>query len=109
MNFKLSYNYSELIQELKEEIEDKILKPDDMIQVLRDKSYSDYHPIIDWYYSDDKVIEDTEIEYDDTEEDIEYKREYLERYVGDKPFLEQNTVTAILVEMEDMNKIVGDD
>lgn len=106
MEYKLSYDYTDMIQELKEELEDKILKPDSIIQILRDtQTHSEYSPIIDWYYSDDKVIEDTKIEFDDTDKDKEFKREYIDRYKGDKPFLKQATVTAVLTEMEDMNRI----
>lgn len=109
MNFKISYDYSDLIQELNEEIADGILKNDSIIQVLRDKTKSVYHPIIDWYYSEDKIVEDTTIEFDDSEADKELKREYISRYLDDKPNLELSTVAAILIEMEEMNKIVGDD
>ena len=109
MNFKISYDYSDLIQELNEEIADRILKNDSIIQVLRDKTKSVYHPIIDWYYSEYKIVEDTTIEFDDSEADKELKREYISRYLDDKPNLELSTVAAILIEMEEMNKIVGDD
>ena len=106
MNFKISYDYSDLIQELNEEIADGILKNDSIIQVLRDKTKSVYHPIIDWYYSEDKIVEDTTIEFDDSEADKELKREYISRYLDDKPRLQLMTVAAMLVEMEDMNIIV---
>lgn len=107
MEFKLSCDYTDLIQEIKEELEDGILKPDSIIQVLRDtKSNSVYHPIIDWYYSEDKIVEDTKMEFDDTEKEKEFKREYISRYINDKPKLQLITVSAMLVEMEDMNKIV---
>lgn len=109
MNFKISYDYSDLIQELNEEIADGILKNDSIIQVLRDKTKSVYHPIIDWYYSEDKIVEDATIEFDDSEAYKELKREYISRYLDDKPNLELSTVAAILIEMEEMNKIVGDD
>lgn len=106
MNFKFSYDYSDLIQEIKEDLEDGILKPDSIVQVLRDEAQSVYHPIIDWYYSEDKIVEDTTIEFDDTEEDKQFKREYISKYLDDKPRLQLITVSAMLVEMEDMNKIV---
>ena len=99
MNFKFSYDYSDLIQEIKEDLEDGILKPDSIVQVLRDETQSVYHPIIDWYYSEDKIVEDTTIEFDDTEK-------YISKYLDDKPRLQLITVSAMLVEMEDMNKIV---
>ena len=105
MHFPLSSDSIELIQELNEEIADGILKNDSIIQVLRDKTKSVYHPIIDWYYSENKIVEDTTIEFDDTEEDKQFKREYISRYLADKPKLELSTVSAILVEMKGMNII----
>ena len=106
MDFKLSYDYTDMIQEIKEELEDKILRPDSVIQILRDTTtHSVYHPIIDWYYPEDRIVEDTTIEFDDTEEDKQFKREYISRYLNDKPKLELSTVSAILVEMKDMNII----
>ena len=106
MNFKFSYDYSDLIKEIKEELEDGILKPDSIVQILRDETRSVSHPIIDWYYSENKIVEDTTIEFDDTEEVKQFKREYISRYLDDKPNLQPITVSAMLVEMEDMNKIV---
>ena len=106
MNFKFSYDYSDLIKEIKEELEDGILKPDSIVQILRDETRSVYHPITDWYYSENKIVEDTTIEFDDTEEVKQFKREYISRYLDDKPRLQLMTVSAMLVEMEDVNKIV---
>ena len=107
MDYKFSYDYTDMIQEIKEELEDKILRPDSVIQILRGTTtHSVYHPIIDWYYPEDRIVEDTTIEFDDTEEDKQFKREYISRYLDDKPKLQCITVSAMLVEMEDMNKIV---
>ena len=82
------------------------MKSDSIVQILRDETQSVYHPIIDWYYDDKKVVEDTTIEFDDSEVDKEFKREYISRHLDDKPRLQLMTVSAMLVEMEDMNKIV---
>lgn len=106
MDYKFSYDYSDLIKEIKEELEDGILKPDGIVQILRDETQSVYQPIIDWYYSEDRIVEDTTIEFDDSEADKELKREYISRYLDDKPKLQCITVTAMLTEMEDMNKSV---
>lgn len=106
MDYKFSYDYSDLIKEIKEELEDGLLKPDSIVQILRDETRSVYHPIIDWYYDDKKVVEDTTIEFDDSESVKELKREYISRYLDDKPRLQLMTVAAMLVEMEDMNIIV---
>lgn len=108
MDYKISYDYSELLQEFQEELEDGILKKDDIIQVLRgDRLENLYTPIIDWYYSDKKVREDFEIDCTDNAKDILLKKEYKEQYLKDKPHLENSTVYAVLVEMEEMNKIVN--
>lgn len=48
---KISYNYIPLMREIKEEIEDGVLHPDDVIQIVRsDYDILGYRPIIDWYY-----------------------------------------------------------
>ena len=33
MDYKFSYDYSDMIQEIKEELEDGILKPDSIVQI----------------------------------------------------------------------------
>ena len=38
---------------------------------------------------------------------FDFKKEYKEQYLKDKPHLENSTVYAVLVEMEEMNKIVN--
>lgn len=107
MSYKISYDYSEMIQEFKEDLEDGILKRDEIIQILRgDKINNLYSPIIDWYYSDIKVNNDFKIDFMDTEEDILFKQTYKKQYLKDKPNLVQSTVSAVLIEMEDMNKII---
>lgn len=48
----ISYDYSMLIEELKEEIADGILTLTDEIKIVRiDKKI--YSPIVDWFYADD--------------------------------------------------------
>lgn len=46
---KISYDYSELLQEIKEEVEDGIILVTDSIQVLRGEKLpgTDYSPIMD--------------------------------------------------------------
>lgn len=59
MKRKTSYDYSDLISELSEELSDGILSLDDTIQILRsDEEITRYYrPVIDWYYSDDRMAE----------------------------------------------------
>ena len=70
------------------------------------KEHADLEIIVTAYREYKKVVEDTTIEFDDTEEDKPFKREYISRYIDDKPRLQLMTVSAMLVEMEDVNKIV---
>ena len=111
MEYKLSYDYSELIQELHEEIADGILKYDDIIQIVRGETIEemgDYEPIIDWYYNNKCQMDDLKIEIFDDGEDIEMKNKIREQYEKDiqSGKLESCTVNAALVEMEDMNKLI---
>ena len=46
MEYKLSYNYSELIQELHEEIADGILKYDDIIQIVRGETIEEIMNVV---------------------------------------------------------------
>lgn len=109
MKYKLSYDYSEMLQELKEELADEILKMEDFIQVLRGDSREGYEPIIDWYYDHDIQMECLKKDpmFDD-ENDVKEKRKISELYKKDikSGKLERRTVTAVLTEMEEMNRII---
>lgn len=51
----ISYDYSIMLEELKEEIADGILTLDDEIKVVRaDRGI--YFPIVDWFYLDDEDV-----------------------------------------------------
>lgn len=52
---KISYDYSELINELKEEVEFGELNYSDFIWIIREDEpiHEDYRPINDWYFLDD--------------------------------------------------------
>ncbi|MFY8330700.1 hypothetical protein [Vagococcus carniphilus] len=53
---KISYDYDELIQEIKEDIiEHKVLNYKDYIWIVRadEPVHKSYRPIIDWYYFED--------------------------------------------------------
>jgi hypothetical protein len=56
MGTKLSYDYSELLNELQSDIGEGLIKPSSSIYVTRSKEPighgSNYHPIVDYYYSD---------------------------------------------------------
>ena len=54
---KISYNYLPLMQEINEEVEDGVLHPDDMIQIVRAVyDILGYRPIIDWYYGKKEIF-----------------------------------------------------
>lgn len=86
---RISYDYQEMIQELKEEINDGILSPTDDIQILRSsKTIGDnYKPIIDWYYDDNTMVEISETDLFDSEQDIKQMRQMYQEYIKNKPFL----------------------
>lgn len=89
MNF--SYDYSEFLTEIKEEIADCILFADEYIQVLRRKTpaYDDYRPIIDWYYNKRKMIMLAS----------DMSAAEMKQYKTDLPMLESMTVADFLAEM----------
>ena len=106
MEYKLSYDYSEMMERIKEDIAKGILKLEDIIQILRGDIREGYKPIIDWYYEYEKTLADiTPNEWDD-EKDIIMKRKIARRYEEELPKLTTATVLDVLTEMEEMNKIL---
>lgn len=106
MEYKLSYDYSEMMEGIKEDIAEGILKLEDTIQILRGDIREGYAPIIDWYYEHEKTLADiTPNEWDD-EKDIIMKRKIARRYEEELPKLTTSTVLDVLTEMEKMNKIL---
>lgn len=92
-----TYDYNVFISEINFELKEGLLKKNDIIQILRDNSYLDnssYLPIIEYYYSEEDMIE--YFRYEDCEEErIQYEQ--------DKPFLTPITVLEFLNEMKEMN------
>lgn len=112
----ISFNYSELIQEFREELADHVLSPNDMIYVLREDAAKvvytpiegpcivHYKPIIDWYYGD----EDREEKYTEClidEEDKKLFQESKEDFLAVRDKLEPITVEKCLEEMKAMSEI----
>lgn len=111
----ISYDYSDLILELKEELTAHALSPNSIIHILREtktvvasiptqgKRIISYNPIIDWYYGD----EDRDDKYfphlaeEEKKTFLECKKDYLA--VRDK--LEPITVEKCLEEMKAMSEI----
>lgn len=52
---KISYDYSEFIEEIQEELETAVLSTNENIWIVRadDPIHESYRPIIDWYYLED--------------------------------------------------------
>lgn len=112
---KISYDYEEFIQELKEELADEILLPGDTIYVLReDKTITvsvpliepfvhTYSAITDWYYGDEE-----EIDYDDCEsaEEIEKLEKRKEMFLKDNDNLIKMSVKDCLAYMESKNRCI---
>lgn len=95
---KISYDYEELIQELKEELEDGILTLESTIQVLRsEQPLFDYYPIKDWYYEHEMMVSDYQ---------SELSKEEYRLYLIDRPSLIALTVREVLEEMIEKNSIV---
>lgn len=85
---KISYDYSDLMDELMADVKDGMLKPDDNIFIIREKYAiaNDYHPIVDWYY-----LEDLSTQAIDE---------------NDKLRAVKKSVNDVLIEMIDWNTIV---
>ncbi|SFU89568.1 hypothetical protein [Butyrivibrio sp. M55] len=115
----VSYDYSELIMELKSDVAEGLLDTSSIINIVRAPGSKlmgvNYIPIVD-YYCPNALIELTEPleilynrdEYTDKEwEDMEEeRRQILKKYRQDEPFFEKATVLAVLTEMEQWNKIL---
>ena len=104
---KLSYDYTELIQEIKQEINEGILTLNDKIQILRGPSQNDYKPIIDWYYNHHTMSKDLTPDIYDNENEIAKLNLLKKQYKTDKPNLITITVAAALKEMKRLNKIIS--
>ena len=116
---QISYDYSELIQELTEDIDDKILTENDTIQILRGKNIGPvthygvpkiiaYKPIIDWYYDQDTMAsimaeDPTDMLRDD---DVVDCGKIQSDYEKNAPLLEDITVKDCLFEMKSMSGIL---
>jgi hypothetical protein len=55
---RITYDYSEFLQEFREELYECALSLEDEVLVLRGKPLPDgYRPVIDWYYDEDVMLE----------------------------------------------------
>lgn len=102
---RVSYDYTELLDELEEELADGSLTLSDSIQVLRSKNRG-YQRIVDWYYDDLRTRDALARDVFDSSDEIQEKQELLARYEKDLPRLEKILVSDCLSEMKARNKII---
>ena len=102
----IKYNYTDLISEITEDIENGTLSLKDKIQILRgnrlSKGRERYSPIICWYYDENTMDKIFEIEIDnETSNDLKEMNKSV--YLEDKPLLKTVTVKKALDEMNERN------
>lgn len=102
----ISYDYEELIQELKKDVSDGALSLTDTIQILRGRERFGYQPIIDWYLDEEKMIELLKIDIFDDLQEIKETKQLKEQYEKDKPNLSIMAVRDVIIEMEERSKIL---
>ena len=84
---KISFDYEILINEIQSCLASGELYPADEIQILREHR-EDYSPVVDWYYSKDRM-----------------KDLPNDGYLKDLLFLESVKVSDFLAEMQDLNSV----
>ncbi len=104
----VSHDYTELINDLKEEIGYGNLILEYIIQVERsDKEIeTGYSPIIDWYYSPESMEEIMIDNTFDSEDDLFEKKGMREQYASIKSRLILMSVGEVLSEIEERNKVI---
>ena len=115
----ISYDYEELIAELKSDIAEGLIDTSSIINIVRRPNPKltrvNYTPIVDYYYPRTlmELTEPLEVlynrdEYSQEEWDSmeEERKQLLEQYRKDAPTFEKATVLAVLTEMEQWNSII---
>lgn len=106
---KISFDYSILIREIQEELEDGVLSESDFVQILRAPEplqRIEHRPIVDWYYDVNTMREMASPEFMDDEEDDEERKEMVQNYFRDFEHVETICVSGLLAEMEEWNRII---
>lgn len=106
---KISYDYSILIREIQEELEEGVLSESDSVQILRAPDPLQglgYRPIVDWYYDVNTMREMASPEFMDDEEDDKERKGMVLNYFRDFEHLETIGVSDLLAEMEEWNQII---
>ena len=118
--FRFSYDYSELISEIREDLMQGDFSESDFIYVVRGEERKvtpnfSFRPIVDYYtkkefsaYSKPEPDAALRHVYDDEEweEYVQQHKAFAEQLSVDKESIEQSTVLAVLTEMEEYNGIL---
>lgn len=103
----ISYDYQDLIDELKEEIGDEELSLMDTVQVLRGPTIGDgYKPVIDWFYNHAKMEGLLREHFYDTAADIKEFNQLKKHYNDNKPYLEEIPLADLFSELESVNEVI---
>jgi len=114
---RFSYDYEELINELKSDLEEGLIKESSIIGIVReeDERLQGYKPIVDYYYPCPPLDINVPLEMIHNREEFtpeeweQMKQEHekwLKQYNEDKANIEKATVLAVLTEMEQFNSII---
>ena len=118
--FRFSYDYSELLGEIREDLMQGDFSESDFIYVVRGEERKvtpnfSFRPIVDYYtkkefsaYSKPEPDAALRHVYDDEEweEYVQQHKAFAEQLSVDKESIEQSTVLAVLTEMEEYNGIL---
>ena len=118
--FRFSYDYSELLGEIREDLMQGDFSESDFIYVVRGEERKvtpnfSFRPIVDHYtkkefsaYSKPEPDAALRHVYDDEEweEYVQQHKAFAEQLSVDKESIEQSTVLAVLTEMEEYNGIL---
>lgn len=118
--FRFSYDYSELLGEIREDLMQGDFSESDFIYVVRGEERKvtpnfSFRPIVDYYtkkefsaYSKPEPDAALRRVYDDEEweEYVQQHKAFAEQLSVDKESIEQSTVLAVLTEMEEYNGIL---
>ena len=95
--------YKLFTEEIVADIEDKVLKLTDHVQILREDN-----EIVEWYHDDETMM--STFEFNRTiksEEEMTETLEEKEAYLNDKPHLTEVTVLEFLTEISPTNKYLS--
>jgi len=77
----ISYDYEEMLNELKGDLEEGLITSNETIKIVRgEKLLNSYSPIIDYYYNDNKPKESfEEVQVSKVIEEMEYMDKVIKR------------------------------